>query len=229
MTTSEFADYELHVEFKAPATTNSGVFLRTPLEPKDPTKDCYRGQHRPGDNPFPTASLVGRRISTSPRTSTRSRSTGDRARWRRTSEIDAWDGQWHTFDITVQWRHATIALDGKTVRHRVDDSCRPTDPSRPHRPAIPRRPRRLPQHPPEAARPETDASTAKTSPAGTPTAPTRASSPSRRSGEIAVKNGPGQLETERLLRRLRHAARLQGRTATASTPASSSAASPATC
>jgi hypothetical protein len=60
MTTSQFADYELHVEFKAPPTTNSGVFLRTSLEPKDPTKDCYEVNIAPDDNPFPTASLVAR-------------------------------------------------------------------------------------------------------------------------------------------------------------------------
>jgi hypothetical protein len=63
MTTSDFADYELHVEFKAPVTTNSGVFLRTPLEPKDPTKDCYEINIAPNENPFPTASLVGRKIA----------------------------------------------------------------------------------------------------------------------------------------------------------------------
>src|ERR1051326_5955362 len=32
MTTTEWADYELHVEFKADPKTNSGVFLRTPLK-----------------------------------------------------------------------------------------------------------------------------------------------------------------------------------------------------
>ena len=36
MTGAEFANYELHVEFQAPATTNSGIFLRTPLKPTDP-------------------------------------------------------------------------------------------------------------------------------------------------------------------------------------------------
>lgn len=60
MTNSEFGDYELHVEFKAPATTNSGVFLRTPLKPTDPAKDCYELNIAPADNPFPTGSLVGR-------------------------------------------------------------------------------------------------------------------------------------------------------------------------
>jgi hypothetical protein len=60
MTNSEFGDYELHFEFKAPATTNSGVFLRTPLKPTDPAKDCYELNIAPIDNPFPTASLVAR-------------------------------------------------------------------------------------------------------------------------------------------------------------------------
>ena len=60
MTNSEFGDYELHFEFKAPATTNSGVFLRTPLKPTDPAKDCYELNIAPEDNPFPTASLVAR-------------------------------------------------------------------------------------------------------------------------------------------------------------------------
>lgn len=60
MTNSEFGDYELQFEFKAPATTNSGVFLRTPLKPTDPAKDCYELNIAPEDNPFPTGSLVAR-------------------------------------------------------------------------------------------------------------------------------------------------------------------------
>jgi hypothetical protein len=59
-TNAEFADYELHVEFRAPRGTNSGVFLRTPLKPTDPGKDCYELNIAPDDNPFPTASLVAR-------------------------------------------------------------------------------------------------------------------------------------------------------------------------
>jgi len=60
MTTSEFADYELHVEFKATPKTNSGIFLRTPLQPKAPAEDCYELNIAPESNPFPTGSLVGR-------------------------------------------------------------------------------------------------------------------------------------------------------------------------
>src|SRR5262245_57840741 len=38
-TTTEWGDYEFRCDFKAPATTNSGIFLRTPLKPTDPAKD----------------------------------------------------------------------------------------------------------------------------------------------------------------------------------------------
>jgi hypothetical protein len=40
-TTVPFSNYELTIEFKAAEKTNSGVFLRTPLKPKDPAKDCF--------------------------------------------------------------------------------------------------------------------------------------------------------------------------------------------
>ena len=57
MTTMRWADYELHVEFKADPKTNSGVFLRSALKPTDPAKDCYEVNIAPNDNPFPTGSL----------------------------------------------------------------------------------------------------------------------------------------------------------------------------
>src|SRR4051812_19523829 len=40
MTTTRWADFTLHVEFKAPKSTNSGVFLRTVLAPTNPAGDC---------------------------------------------------------------------------------------------------------------------------------------------------------------------------------------------
>jgi hypothetical protein len=113
MTTSEFADYELHVEFKAPATTNSGVFLRTPLAPADPANDCYELNIAPQDNPFPTTSIVGR-LNT----------PIDAGGYIRNEEGDGyhridgqqmpnpWDGAWHAFDVTIQGEHVEIAIDG---------------------------------------------------------------------------------------------------------------------
>lgn len=61
MSTTEWANYELHVEFRAPEATNSGVFLRTPLAPKDPATECYELNIAPPENSFPTGSLVGRK------------------------------------------------------------------------------------------------------------------------------------------------------------------------
>jgi hypothetical protein len=95
MTTSEFADYELHVEFKAPATTNSGVFLRTSLDPKDPTKDCYEVNIAPADNPFPTGSIVGRA---------------------KAGEVASATGDtWHTLEITANGSSVTVTLNSRQV------------------------------------------------------------------------------------------------------------------
>jgi hypothetical protein len=113
MTTSDFADFALHVEFKAPATTNSGVFLRTPLEPKDPTKDCIEVNIAPRDNPFPTPSLVGR-IKTPP----------EDGGWLPKPEFhghlpvkgdqmpDPWDGKWHELNVTLEGTSSIVVLDG---------------------------------------------------------------------------------------------------------------------
>ncbi len=59
-TSVRFSDFELMLEYKGADKTNSGVFLRTPSLPTDPTKDCYELNIAPPDNPFPTGSLVGR-------------------------------------------------------------------------------------------------------------------------------------------------------------------------
>jgi hypothetical protein len=100
MTRSEWADFELHVEFKSPAATNSGIFLRTALEPTDPTKDCYELNIAPQDNPFPTGSLVGRRKSPKP--------------------LAVWDGKWHAFEITADGSTFSIYCDDNLVL-RYDD------------------------------------------------------------------------------------------------------------
>ncbi len=61
VTTSEFSDYLLRLEFRHPAETNSGVFLRTPVRPTDPSADCYElNIAAPEVSPFHTGSLVRR-------------------------------------------------------------------------------------------------------------------------------------------------------------------------
>jgi hypothetical protein len=108
-TTAEFADYELHVEFKAPASTNSGIFLRTPLRPTDPSKDCIELNIAPRNNPFPTGSIVGRsRLNAMPR----SESRGD-------PDIDPWDGHWHTFHVVIGDEKMGKWIDGRYASHAL--------------------------------------------------------------------------------------------------------------
>jgi hypothetical protein len=111
MTTSEFADYELHVEFKATPKTNSGVFLRTSLDPKDPTKDCYEVNIAPRDNPFPTSRVVGRKGKQSLRLPMVFPKVSGRA------PIDPWDGEWHSFDIKVYGVDVIVRIDGMGAAH----------------------------------------------------------------------------------------------------------------
>lgn len=109
MTTTEWANYELHVEFKAPYDANSGVFLRTPQKPTDPAKDCYELNIAPYENPFPTSSLVGRRKSKTSgdsefiKTPTVELSTG--------YHVPVWNGKWHEFDVKVIGPRISISCD----------------------------------------------------------------------------------------------------------------------
>ena len=98
-TTSEFADYQLRVDFRAPKTTNSGVFLRTVTKPKDPAADCYELNIADTSvSPFPTGSFVKRQ---------------------KASDYQASD-EWQSFDVTANGGHFVIKLDGKTVLDYTD-------------------------------------------------------------------------------------------------------------
>lgn len=102
MTTSEWSEYLLHVEFKAAKQTNSGVFLQTPLVPADPAHDCYELNIAPVDNPFPTGSFVGRQ------------KVKRKAKW-----FPAADA-WHSFDVAVLDDEFAVWLDGKSVLQYMD-------------------------------------------------------------------------------------------------------------
>ena len=87
-------------EFKADKGINSGVFLRTPLNPSDPSVDCYELNIAPPDNPFPTGSLVARS-----KHELKSESTG-----------------WQNFHVTVSGGEITVVLNGQTVGS-TEPSC----------------------------------------------------------------------------------------------------------
>ncbi|MDB4766312.1 DUF1080 domain-containing protein [bacterium] len=93
-TTAQFSDYELSVDFKATAETNSGIFLRTSPKPKSAAKDCYEVNIAPETNKFPTGGVVARSPIESPVTS---------------------DDQWHTLRMTISGDKGEVFLDGQPV------------------------------------------------------------------------------------------------------------------
>ncbi len=98
-TTSEFADYVLKVDFRAPEGTNSGVFLRTLAVPTDPAGDCYElNIADPATSPFFTGSFVRRQKAAPYKAS----------------------ANWQTFEVTAQGGHFTVKLDGRQVLDYTD-------------------------------------------------------------------------------------------------------------
>ena len=97
-TTTPFSNYVLSVEFRSAAGTNSGIFLQTPLSPKDPASDCYELNIADSDNPFPTGSLVKREKAV--------------------GNFDSAD--WQRYEVTVQGDTLTVVLDGKQVLQYSD-------------------------------------------------------------------------------------------------------------
>ncbi len=98
VTTTQFADYILHVEFLCPAGTNSGIFLATSLDPGDVATDCYELNIAGADNPFPTGSLVNRQAV----------------------KEDLNRSQWQTYEVHVQSGHIVVYLDEKKVLDYTD-------------------------------------------------------------------------------------------------------------
>ncbi|MCI0333766.1 MAG: DUF1080 domain-containing protein [Planctomycetes bacterium] len=112
MSTTEWGDYEFSVEFRAAADTNSGVFLRSAAEPKDPARDCYELNIAPADNPFPTGSLVARQKAVRRPSPSPSPERGGGLE----------DDEWHTFRVVAWGGWITVELDGKRVADYTDKS-----------------------------------------------------------------------------------------------------------
>lgn len=99
-TSVPWQDFELQLEIKADADTNSGIFLRTPLDPDDPATDCYEVNIAPAENPFPTGSIVGRH---------------------RAADAPVLEPhQWHRFEISVIGDQVVVRIDDETVSEYTD-------------------------------------------------------------------------------------------------------------
>jgi hypothetical protein len=101
-TTSQFDDYQLCLQYRCPSETNSGIFLRTPPNPRNPANDCYEFNIAPASNPFPTGSLVAREKTALP--------------------TPADDGEWRQVNMVVSGNTITAWIDGEKAIHLVDDS-----------------------------------------------------------------------------------------------------------
>jgi hypothetical protein len=99
-TASQFSDYVLKCEFRSAKGTNSGIFLHTPFKPADPGRDCYELNIAPPDNPFPTSSLVKR---------AKADGNFDRA-------------DWQEYQVTIVGGSVKIELNGKLVLDYTDAS-----------------------------------------------------------------------------------------------------------
>ena len=92
-TTAQFSDYVLKVDFRSDPKTNSGIFLRTSPAPTNVQRDCYELNIAPPDNPFPTGSLVRRQ---------------------KVPDVGS-DDQWHQYEVTMDAGHVVVKLDGQQI------------------------------------------------------------------------------------------------------------------
>jgi len=100
-TSIPWQNYELSLEFNADEKTNSGVFLRTPIQVDEPGVECYEVNIAGVDHPFPTGSLVERQ---------------------KVSE-DAPEqtfGQWRNMLVRMEDNHVKVHLDGVLVTDYTD-------------------------------------------------------------------------------------------------------------
>ena len=100
-TTTPFADYVLHVEYRCPSSTNSGVFVRTTRQPESPETDAYEINIAPPPHPFATGSVV-------------THAKADAAAVAKVLQ-DKGPEVWHTMEITLDRSQLQVDLDGATV------------------------------------------------------------------------------------------------------------------
>lgn len=105
-TEEDFGDLELKVDFRAAPGTNSGVFLRSPPDCRDPAEECYEINVAPPEHPFPTGSLVARA---------------------RAEGIAEGQG-WRSLHLRAEGGRLTVRLDGEELVDYLDPEPLPAGP-----------------------------------------------------------------------------------------------------
>jgi Domain of Unknown Function (DUF1080) len=101
LTTFQIADFEFRCEYFLQKGGNSGIFLRTPLTPKDPRRDCYELNMCDSHPAFPTGSIVGRQ---------------------KANGVFPGEGRWMTMEARVEGPRIQVRLNGTPVIDFTDAS-----------------------------------------------------------------------------------------------------------
>ena len=104
VSTTRFANYELRCDVRVEKGGNSGIFLRTAKNPKDPGIDCYELNMCDSKPTYATASLVKRANPAKPILG---------------------DGEWHTYHVSLLGPQVVVKFDGEKVLEYTDDSEKP--------------------------------------------------------------------------------------------------------
>ncbi|MBM4077006.1 MAG: DUF1080 domain-containing protein, partial [Planctomycetes bacterium] len=103
-TTCQFSDYELRCDYRVAQGGNSGIFLRTPMIPKNPAVDCYELNMCDSHPEYKTGSFVGRA---------------------KPEPAVEGDGTWHSYHVVAQGPKVTVKFDGKVVLEYTDTTSAP--------------------------------------------------------------------------------------------------------
>ncbi len=107
-TSIQVTDFELMLDFRCDADTNSGIFLRTDPQPEDVALDCLELNIAPPDNPFPTGSFVQRRKVES-------------------EELGEFDPtEWHTYRVRLAGDQVQVFLNERPITELTDFKCKPS-------------------------------------------------------------------------------------------------------
>jgi hypothetical protein len=98
-TSMPWLNYELQMEFRCDQQTDSGVFLRTPLEPAGSGVDCFEVNLCDNHPDFPTGSIVGKQKSQ--------------------ANLNPTD-DWRSLEIVVNGNEMTVSIAGEQVCQYAD-------------------------------------------------------------------------------------------------------------